>query len=617
MPTRAFRQRVFSILFLFAAMLVPAFAAHAVAQFGEPKYPPDFPNFDYVDVHAPKGGRISLSIVTQTSSFDKLNPFSLKGRTAPGLSEPLVFETLAFLGLDERNSMYGLLADDIQVAPDLGSVTFHLNSKACFSNGDAVTAEDVRYSYSQLTGKDASPRFKSYFSDIAAVEVVDALTVRFTFKRKNITFAFVAGSLPVFSPKWGLNPDGSRTPFNELLLQPPIGSGPYLVERATGGLNIQFRRRADYWAAELPIRRGMFNFDVVTYQLYKDADTQVAALRGGNFDFFSETRMRYWVAQYIGPRFDSGELVKLVIPHSNPAAITGFVFNLRQERLQDVRVRRALNYAFDWEYINSKILDNEFKRVNSFFAETPLAATGLPGADELAILEPFRDQLLPEVFGPMVIQPTTAGQGGLGLRPNLAKAVALFAEAGWILQNGELRNAKGERFELSMPAIRGQSPLNDPYEHNLRRLGIKIDKDLADAAVTRAKLNEFDFDYASATIRESRNPAQELWRAFNSKAADTKGSENLAGVKNEVVDKLIIKLRDAKSESEYIATGRALDRVLMHYAYVLPYRYLVKHYLMFNRRLSRPSVLPKFFAANEWALSTWWDSSVAVTASNP
>ena len=318
------RQRAVTVLFLLTALVIQAYPAHAVAQFGDPNYPPDFPNFDYVDVHAPKGGRISLSIVTQTSSFDKLNPFSLKGRTAPGLSEPLVFETLAFLGLDERNTMYGLLADDIQVAKDLGSVTFHLNPKARFNNGDPVTAEDVRYSFSQVTGKDASPRFKSYFSDITGVEVIDGQTVRFTFKRKNITFAFVAGSLPVFSPKWGLKPDGTRTPFSELLLQPPIGSGPYVVERATGGLNIQYRRRTDYWAADLPIRRGMFNFDVVTYQLYKDADTQVAALRGGNFDFFNETRMRYWVAQYIGSRFDSGELVKLVIPHSNPAGITVF-----------------------------------------------------------------------------------------------------------------------------------------------------------------------------------------------------------------------------------------------------------------------------------------------------
>lgn len=584
-----------------------ASSSEALALFGEAKYQPGFDHFDYVNPQAPKGGRISLSIVTQTSSFDKINPFSLKGRAAPGLLE-LVFETLTTTSLDEPNTQYGLLAEDIELAPDLSGVTFRLRAGARFSNGDPVTAEDVRFSFALLTGQEASPRFRSYFADLTGITVLDERRVRFAFKRRNRELAFVAGSLPVFSPKWATNATGAAIPFDELRLEPPIASGPYLVERATGGLNIVFRRNPKYWAAELPIRRGMYNFDVVTYQLYKDADTQVAALRGGQFDFFNETRMRYWVAQYIGPRFDSDELVKLTVPHQNPAAFNGWVFNLRRPQFQDWRVRAALNYAFDWEWVDDKILDGEYKRVTSVFTATKLAASGLPGPDELAVLEPYRSQLDPRVFGPMVEQPTTQGQGGLGLRPNLAKAIELFAEAGWTLHDGELRNAAGERFVFEMPGTKAQSPLNDPHEHNLRRLGIEVRKTIADAAVTRARLNDFDFDFASFTLRESRNPSNELWRTFNSKAADTKGSENLSGLKSPVVDALILKLRDARTENEQIAVGRALDRVIMHNWYVLPYRYLVKHYLMFNHRLQRPDVLPTYYGANEWALGTWWDS---------
>jgi peptide/nickel transport system substrate-binding protein/microcin C transport system substrate-binding protein len=601
------------LLPLFALILLAAplgAADNAFAQFGNAKYQADFTHFDYVNPDAPKGGRIALSIVTQTSSFDKVNPFSLKGRSAPGLQE-LVFETLTFLSLDEPNTMYGLLADGISVAADQGSVTFHLNPAARFNNGDPLTAEDVRYSFATLTGKEASPRFRSAFADIAKLEVLDSQRVRFSFKRKNRNLVFVAGSLPIFSPKWGLNPDSSAPPFGEVRLQPPIASGPYRVERATGGLNIVFKRNPDYWAANLPIRRGMFNFNEVTFQLYKDADTQVAALRGGNFDFFAETRMRYWVAQYIGPRFDSGELVKLVVPHRNPPAFTGWVYNLRRPQFQDARVRAALDYAFDFEWVNDKILDGEFKRMTSLFNETPLEATGLPSAAELAILEPYRDKLPSAVFGPAVQQPQTQGQGGLGFRANLATAIDLFAQAGWTVQDGQLRNAQGTRFSIEMPGTRGQSPLNDPYEQALRQLGIDVRKTLVDAAVTRAKLNDFDFDYTSLSLRESRFPANELWRLFNSKAADTKGSENLAGVRSPILDELILRLQNATDESDYIATGRAIDRIVMHERYVMPWRYLVKHYLMFNRRLARPATLPTYYGANEWALSTWWDTAAS------
>jgi len=277
----------------------PVQASHAFAQFGEPKYPADFHHFDYVEPDAPKGGVLNLSTVSPNSGFDKYNPFSLKGRAAPGVTD-LVFETLAVYSLDEISVVYGLLADDIEVAPDFKSVTFRLNPKACFSNGDPVTAEDVRYSFVTLNGPKASPRFRSYFADVGQVIVVGPRIVRFEFKRSGRDLPFIAASVPIFSPKWGLQPDGKRVPFDKLGLEPPIASGPYFVGRSASGQNIIYTRNPNYWARDLPVRRGSCIFDKVVYKLYKDIDGQVAAIRAGDFDFLGENKMRYWCCQYIG-----------------------------------------------------------------------------------------------------------------------------------------------------------------------------------------------------------------------------------------------------------------------------------------------------------------------------
>lgn len=598
-----------------AAMLAvtPAQAqpTHAVAQFGEPKYRADFRHFDYANPEAPRGGTLTLSTIAQNASFDKFNPFSLRGRVAPGLSE-LVFETLTILSLDELNTQYGLLAQTIEVAPDLRSVTFRLHPKARFSNGDPVTAQDVKYSFSVLTSKRASPRFRSYFSEIESVSVIDRLTVRFAFKRRGRDLSFVAGSLPVFSPKWGVGPNGTKVEFDRLRFEPPIASGPYLIDRADRGANVNYRRNADYWGNDLPVRRGSFNFERVEYKLYKDRDSQVAALRAREYNFFAENQMRYWCCQYIGKHFDSGGLVKEVIPHSNPPSMNGWVVNLRRERFADPRVRQALNHALDFEWINHKIFDDEFKRVQSYFTGTPLAATGEPTAAELKLLEPYRAQLPPAVFGPIFQQPVNPTP--TDLRQNLAKALKLLEEAGWTYRNGVLRNAKGEPFTLEVAGSRAQSPFMDPIYRNLSLIGVVVTKHLSDAATTRRRLSEFDFDYTSLSLREARMPGAELWRTFNSADAKVRGSENLAGVQSKVVDDLIQRVLDADSQAELEVSARALDRVLTHGHYFIPWRYLVNHYLIYNRTLRRPQTLPLYYSATDWAIQFWWQAPDAAAA---
>lgn len=604
--------RAGAVLALAFGLAAPVFAAHAVAQFGEPKYPPNFGHFDYANPDAPKTGTLNLSLVSQNSSVDKYNPFTLKGRPAPGLLE-LMFETLTVYSLDEVNTQYGLLADDIIVAPDFGSVSFHINPKARFSNGDPVTAEDVKYSFDTLTGRKASPRFKSYFAEVRQVSVLPGNTVRFEFTRKGRDLPFVAGSLPVFSPKWGLKANGEKIPFEQLRLEPPIASGAYLLEPSRSGQNVVYTRNPAYWGKDLPVRRGAFNFDKIVYKLYKDADTQVAAMRAGDFDFFSETRMRYWCCQFIGKRFDSGELVKELFPHQNPSAMNGYALNLRRERFKDARVRQALNYAYDWQWLNAKIFDGQFERQDSYFAHTPLAAKGLPGEAELKLLEPYRDELDPAVFGPMVEMPTT--QPPSSLRQNLGKALKLFAEAGWRPVDGVLRNRQGEAFEMEVPGGRGNMLL-DAYFLNLQKLGVVLKPKPTDAAADRAKMKNFDYDFAQVSFREARNPAAELWRNFNSADADVPGSENIIGVKSRAVDELIKKLYEASSWQEQETVAHALDRVLMHGYYLVPWRYLSHYYFIYHKRLQRPKTTPSHYGAYEWVINNWWDGAPEKQAAN-
>jgi len=598
--------RVLSLVAFMVALLAYAPRVRAdlgYAQFGRPKYQRGFQHFDYADPNAIKGGELNLSTVTVNSSFDKYNPFSLKGKPAAGLTE-LVFETLAVYSLDELNTQYGLLADDISVSPDFGSVTFHLNPKAHFSNGDPVTAADAKYSFDILNSKEASPRFRSYFVDVDKVTVVDRLTVRFDFRRKGRDLPLIAGSLPVFSPKWGRLSAKKRVPFGKLALEQPIASGPYLVDRSPSGQNIVYTRDPHYWGKDLAVRRGAFNFDRIIYKLYKDIDTQVAAIRAGDFDFLSETKMRYWCCQYIGQRFDDKVLIKELLPQKNPHPMNGYIFNLRRKPFDDARVRRAFDCAYDWEWLNRMIFDDQFERQDSYFAGTPLAASGPPSEAELKLLEPYRSELDPAVFGPMAKQPTTRPPGG-SYRENLRAAARLFAEAGWRRRaDGVMRNDRGEALTLN---VSGTPALLEAFYLNLKRLGIQVVYRNSDPAADRENLRKFDFDFTSIALRESRSPGPELYRAFYSTEADVAGSENLVGLKSRAIDHLIDLILNANSEEELETAAHAFDRVMLHHAYVLPWRYLKNQYLIHHKRLHRPATPPDYYNPNEWAMTYWWD----------
>ena len=620
---RTMRQRAVRRL-LIACCLIgslsaapPAKAVYAIAQFGEPKYAAGFKHFDYVNPDAPKGGTLVLANPNRLTSFDKFNPFTMRGNSAPGLD--LLFESLTTGSSDEVASAYGLLADDIRIAPDRLSVTFHLNAQARFSNGDPVTAEDVKYSFDTLKSPKAAPQFAVFYGDIARAVVVDAATIRFEFRQPNRELPLIAGGIPIFSHKWGLKADGTRVPFDQLAFQQPIGSGPYVIEHYDGGHTITYRRNPSYWGAALPVRVGTNNFDRITYKLYADSTARLEAFKAGEYDALVEYIARNWARRDVGKRFDSGELIKREFRQHNGAGMQGFVMNLRRPLFQDVRVRQALDLAFDFEWLNRQLFFGGYTRLDSYFADSDQQAKGMPSEGELRILQPLRAQLDPAVFGPMTVQPSTDPPGSL--RANLLKARALLAQAGWHYRDGALRNAKGEpfRFEILDDSGAAMAPVASVYIRNLKKLGIEANFRTVDFALIQKRFDTFDFDMTSLRYPDVQVPGTEEVARFGSQSADQQGSDNLMGLKSPAVDAILRTLVHAQTREQLVDAARSLDRVLMHGYYVVPQWFSTTHRVAYKQTLRYPSTLPLYYSANDWIVSTWWfaPSPSSSAASSP
>ncbi|KVN38355.1 extracellular solute-binding protein [Burkholderia stagnalis] len=601
---RAAGRTAAALLVQTALAATAAHAAHAIAQYGEPKYPPGFKHFDYVNPDAPKGGTLVLANPSRLTSFDKFNPYTMRGNIAPGID--LLFESLATGSSDEPASMYGLLADDIAVAPDGLSVTFHLNPRARFSNGDPVTAADVKHSFDMLKSKQAAPQYAAYFADIARAVIVDPATVRFEFRRRNRELPLIAGGVPVFSHKWGLRADGTRIPFDQIAFEQPIGSGPYLIEHYDNGRTITYRRNPAYWGADLPVRVGTHNFERIVYKLYGDGVARLEAFKAGEYDVLVEYIARNWVRRDVGKRFDSGELVKREFRQHNGAGMQGFMLNLRRPKFRDVRVRQALDLAFDFEWLNRQLFYGGYTRLDSYFADTDLQATGMPGPGELKLLEPLRAQLDPAVFGPMVVQPNTNPPGSL--RANLLKARALLAAAGWTYRDGALRNAKGEPFTFEILDDAGSAfePVVIAYQRNLAKLGIDARFRTADFALLQKRLDAFDYDMTTIRYPGVQVPGAEQFARYGSKFADEPGSDNVIGLKSPAVDALLAALGAAETREQLLDATHALDRVLMHGYYAIPQWYSTTHRVAYKRTLAYPQTLPLYYSAEGWVVSTWW-----------
>lgn len=597
-------MRKFLIPFLFAGLVQysgSAFAAHAFSLYDTPKYPSSFKHFDYVNPDAPRRGELFLANPDRRTSFDKFNPYSLKGVSAAGVSN-LMFETLTVTSADEVATMYGLLAEDMELAQDRLSMTFRLNPKARFNNGDPVTAADVKHSFDSLVAKGA-PQFKIIFAEVKQCVVVDNRTVRFEFKTLNHELPLIVGGVPVFSRKWGAN-----TSFDKIQLEPPIASGPYLIDRYNVGRSIVYKRDPNYWGNDVPSRRGMFNFDRIHYRFYKDDVARLEAFKAGEFDVVVEYSAKNWARSYTGPKFRSGEIVKRELQHSNGAGMQGFMMNLRRPQFADVRVRRALGLALDFEWMNRQLFYGQYKRIYSFFNNSELAASGMPSAEELKLLESLRAQLDPVVFGPAPVPPATDPPSSL--RANLLQAKALLKEAGWDYRDGALRNAKGEPFTLEIIDDQGaMSRIISVYVRNLQKLGIQVNQRTADYALIQRRMDEFDFDMTSINFGAFTSPGNELFDRFGSKAADEKGSSNVWGLKDPAVDKLVEAVVNATTWKDLITASRALDRVLLHKYIVVPHWYSGTHRVAYSNRFGIPETVPKYYQADPYVISTWWEKT--------
>ncbi len=583
-------------LALSAGLPVPVAHAseHAVAIRAQPKYPPGFSHFDYVDPDALKGGTVRLAAVRRT--FDSFNPFILKGSAAAGIDQ--TFDTLAEGSLDEPNTAYGLVAERIEIAPDGGSVTFHLRPEARFHDGSPIRPEDVIWTFQTLKTK-GHPFYRAYYASVREARKVGAAGVRFVFADgTNQELPAILGQLPVLSERYWSGREFART-----TLEPPLGSGPYRVVRFEPGRFVEYERVKDYWARDLPLNRGRHNFDRLRYDYYRDDTVALEAFKAGEYDLRQENNSKLWATGYDSPALRAGLIRKELIPHRLPAGMQGFIYNTRRPVFRDRRVRAALAWAFDFEWTNKHLFYGQYRRSTSYFTNSELAATGLPSPEELAILEPYRGRIPEEVFTRPYEPPATDGSGNI--RGNLRTALRMLREAGWEVRDGKLvEKRSGRPFEFEILLV---SPAFErivlPFRKNLERLGIEARIRTVDPAQYKQRLDRFDFDMVVGNFGITLSPGNEQRDFWKSDRADLPGSRNLAGVRDPVVDELVELVVSAPDRKTLIHRTRALDRVLLWGHYVIPNWYIDKFRVAYWDVFGRPAVKERLYGLG---FDTWW-----------
>ena len=602
-----------SVLLAAATVGTPAAAGdgeqagrHGFAILGELKYPPDFTHFDYVNPDAPKGGSVRLNY---HGSYDSLNPFILKGVAAAGNNpfgaggSVLGFQPLMVAAGDEPDSFYGLTAESVAFSDDRRAVTFTIRETAKWHDGSEVTAEDVAFSFDTLKSE-GRPIYRVLYRDILEAKVVGPRRVRFVF-RDGVNVrdlpGYVAG-MPVLSKAYY-----TRNAFNETTLEPPMASGVYRVAKVDAGRSITYERIEGHWAENLPVYRGRFNFDTIRFDYYKDREVELEAFFAGKIDFREEFTSKSWATKYDVPPVRDGRIKRAVLPDQSPSGTQAFFLNSRRAKFADPRVRRALAYAFDFEWSNKTLFYGLYDRSTSIFENSELSADGPPTPAELALLEPFRDRLPPEVFEAAYRPPVTDGSGRI--RRHLRTATDLLAEAGWTVRDGRLVNAAGEGMNIEFLSYnRGFERIVLPYVRNLERLGITASFRLVEPAQYQNRLRTFDYDTTTFRFGGSLTPGVSLRNLWGSAAADVQGSQNFTGIKDPVVDALIEKVIAARDRDALIAATRALDRVVMWGHYLVPQWYKGAHHVAYWDMFGFPETKPNYDLTtfNLGFFDTWW-----------
>ncbi len=574
------------------------YVGHGISMYGDLKYGPDFTHFEYTDPNAVKGGEIRLSA---RGTYDSLNPFILRGTAAAGIGN--VFETLMVSSQDEPFAEYGLLAETVEIPADRSWVAFTLRPEARWHDGTPLTVDDVIWTFETLKA-DGHPFYRAYYANVVSAEDMGDGKVKFTFDQEgNRELPLIMGQMVVLPKHYY-----AEHTFAETTLEPPLGSGPYRVASVDAGRSITYERVEDYWGKDLPVNVGQYNFGTMRYDYYRDDSVAVEAFKAHEYDFRLESVAKTWATAYTGPAVNQGLIILEEIVHENPTGMQAFIFNLRRDKFADPRVREALGYAFDFEWSNQNLFYGQYTRTKSYFSNSELAATGLPSEAELALLEPYRDQLPPEVFTEVYEPPTSDGSGNI--RAGLQAARGLLEEAGWTIENGVLTGPNGETMEIEVlldnPAF---ERIVQPFSRNLERLGIKATLRTVDAAQYQNRMDTFDFDMTVEVFGQSQSPGNEQRDFWSSESADIDGGRNLIGIKNPVVDALIDDIIFAEDRQSLVTATRALDRVLLWNHYVIPNWHVQVFRVAYWNKFESPAIPPRFGLG----LNTWWIDPGLVT----
>ena len=588
---------------------------HATSLGGEPKYPAGFAHFDYVNPSAPNGGVARLSAVS--TSFDTLNPILPQGVGAAGLG--LIYETLMTSSLDEQDisAQYGLIAEAVRFPDDYSWAEYRLNPAARWHDGEPITAEDVVWSFEKAI--EISPNYERYYSYVTSAEVVDDGVVRFTFDEAgNRELPHILGEIIVLPKHWweGTGPDGNPRDIGAGTLEPTLGSGPYRIAEVVPGRSISYERVGDYWGAGVNVNVGQNNFDEVRYEYYRDGAVKFEAFKAGEFDFWAENEAQRWANSYDFAAFNDGRVKRELLEFERDFGVmVGMVMNLRRPLFQDIRVRRALNYAFDFEELNRTMFFDQYERINSYFYGEALGWRGLPEGKELEILETVRDKIPPEVFTTEHTNPV--GGDPESQRENLRKALELFQEAGFRLEGNTLLDPEGRpvTFEMLMTST---APIAErvaiPYQNWLRRIGIDAAVRSVDSTQLNERVRSRDFDMVYTGWTQSSSPGNEQLDFWGSKAADIESSRNYAGIKDPAVDALIERVIFASDREDLLAATAALDRVLVWNQYLIPSYTLLAERVAYWDRFGHPPYESMRFSPGAtvgFPSLWWWDADKA------
>lgn len=557
------------------------------------KYPANFKHFDYVNPNAPKGGHVTLASI---GTYDSLNPFILKGVPAEGLE--LLYDTLLVSSADEASAAYGLVAKQVDIPLSGEWVTFHLRKEARWHDGKPLTAEDVAFSFDMLKEK-GHPYYQAYYRDVAKAEAIDAYTVTFTFSdTSNRELPLIVGQLPIL-PKHFYQ----ERAFDDAGLELPLASGPYRVKEIDAGRSITYERVKDYWAKNLPVNVGRYNFDLIQYDYYRDMTVAVEALKAGEFDFRKENISKMWKTSYNIAQVEDGRMIQEELPDGKPTGMQSFVFNTRRTPFDDIKFREALLYAYDFEWANTQLFFGAYARNRSFFGNSEFEATGVPSKAELKLLAPFKDQLPEALFTTEYNPPATDGTGNN--RDNLLIARDILKEAGYFLRDMKLINPDTDQpieieFLLVSPSF---ERVVAPFVRNLKKLGIESHIRTVDSSQYVKRRETFDFDIMINWFLQGSAPGNEQIDYWHSSKANVEGSKNYIGIQNPAVDAMVEKIIKAQTKEEMVAATKALDRILSWNHYVIPQWHSRSHRLIYWNKFGRPKITPPY---SHGFIDTWW-----------